>query len=114
MLYQNPLDDATFDTGKKWKSLAGVVYRVLRKKFNTGALPNATTKNVAHGEAGIDPNKYVDVVSFHANKADASASLTKMTALISITVDGTNIKLTSGADQSTYTVSEVILEWAQA
>lgn len=114
MLYVNPLDDATFDTGKRWKALDGTIYRVLRKKFNTGALPNATTKNVAHGEAGIDPAKYVDVISFHANKADASASLTKMTALVSITVDATNVKLTAAADQSLFTVSEVILEWAQA
>ncbi len=113
MFPQNVLDDVAFDTGRKWKAADGTIYRVLRKKIVCGALPNATTKNTAHGET-VDPNKFVDVVSFHANKADASASLTKMTALVSVTVDATNVKVTAGADQSAYTVSEVVIEWAQA
>lgn len=114
MLYQNPLDDATFDTGKKWKAANGTIYRILRKKVSCGALPNAATKNVAHNEAGIDPAKYVNVVGFWASKNDASAALSQMTSLVSITIDATNIKLTTGADQSAYLSSEVVIEWAQA
>lgn len=113
MFPQNALDDVTFDTGKKWKDAAGVVYRVLRKKISIGALPNAGTKNVAHGET-VDPNKMVRIHGFFATKGDGSAALTSMTALASITVDATNVKVTTGADQSAYIRSEVILEWAVA
>ncbi len=114
MLYQNPLDDVAFDTGKKWKAGDGTIYRILRKKVVCGALPNAGTKNVAHGQAALDPAKLVKVVGFWASKGDASACLTAMTSLVQVTVDATNVKLTTGADQSLYTLSEVIIEWAQA
>lgn len=112
----NVLDTNAYDTGRKWVS-GGVTYRIFRKKVVFGALPNAATKNVAHGQlndaiAPIDPAKMVRLVSFWASKGDASASLTAMTSLASVTVDATNVNITTGADQSLYTSCEVVLEWA--
>lgn len=112
----NVVDTNAYDTGRKWVN-GGNTYRIFRKKIVCGALPNAATKNTAHGQlndsiAPIDPNKMIRVVSFWASKNDGSAALTAMTALASVTVDATNVKVTTGADQSAYTLSEVVLEWA--
>jgi len=112
----NVLDTNAFDTGRKWVS-GGNTYRIFRKKVVIGALPNAGTKNVAHGQlndtiAPIDPAKMVRLVSFWASKGDASAALTAMTALASVSVTATNVVVVTGADQSLYTSCEVVLEWA--
>lgn len=114
MFPSNVLDDVAYDTGKKWRpSGSGTIYRVMRKKITIGTLPNATTKNVPHNES-ILPALKVSIVEFWASKGDTTPALTSMTALVSITVDATNVKITAAADQSLYTSADVIVEWAQA
>lgn len=102
---------------------------VYRMTVNFGALPNATTKSVAHGIVGIDPGggnpstfSFTHIYATASNQtsgaeefvpipwADATAGGTNN---IQITVDATNVNITTTTDWSAFTVCYVVLEYVK-
>lgn len=73
------------------------VPRIVYKAFvDFGALPNATTKDVAHGLADVDV-EYA-TVSVVANDGTTS----KMVDPADVTVDATNVSVTAAGDESAF------------
>uniref|UniRef100_UPI0018EA09C5 hypothetical protein n=1 Tax=Anaplasma marginale TaxID=770 RepID=UPI0018EA09C5 len=97
----------------------GVRRNVLRKVVNFGALPNATTKSVAHN---ITTTNTFSFTRIYATATDPGVS-TITTAIpipfasptlnqnISLTVDATNVNITTGIDRTPFTICYVVLEW---
>lgn len=97
----------------------GIRRNVLRKVVNFGALPNATTKSVAHN---ITTTNTFSFTRIYGCATDPGAS-TITTAIpipfasptlnqnISLTVDATNVNITTGIDRTAFTVCYVVLEW---
>lgn len=87
---------------------------IYRKVVVTGALPNATTKNVAHGIVALDEVISVNGMADNATVqrplpyADATA-----TDIVELDVSDTNITLRSTGDQSGFTASFVIVEYVK-
>lgn len=85
------------------------VYRVV---IDTGALPNNTTKTVAHNIDFSGDNFTTKITAtaqstnerIHLNYVDA-------TSFCSILIDDTNINITSNVDYSRFTQSEVVIEF---
>lgn len=87
----------TYDSGFKYDD--GTDVRIVKTSFVAfGALPNATTKNLAHS-LSIDPDFAV---------AQIIAQNGTNSQLFNATVDGTNVSLTTTTDLSAYTGIAVI------
>lgn len=129
----NSKDSGIYDsietvTGRQFLPVYGTTkssnatYRpVLRKVIDFGALPNNTTKSVAHG---ISTNENFSFVNIYATATDPGASTVteslpipyaSSTAAnnIEINVDATNINITTGSDRTAFTRCFVVLEWIQ-
>lgn len=95
---------------------ASANYRgVLRKVIDFGALPNATTKNVAHG---ITFTTSQSVTKLYAAATDPGTSWIPipfasptLNQNISLSMSSTNISITTGIDRTGYTRCFVIVEW---
>jgi len=90
--------------------------QVFRKVINFGALPNTTSKSVAHS---IAPDSNFTFTRIYATASDTSgisylpipyASGTTAN-IIELSVDGTNVVITTGSDRTAYTVCYVVLEY---
>ncbi len=97
-------------TDKIWVDPAnGDRYIVFRKMIDTGALPNLTTKNVAHGITGISHLKYCTARLWATN-----GTLSRCIAGDPVVnVDATNVQLVAATNLSTYTASVVVLEYVK-
>lgn len=86
-----------------------------RKVIDTGALPNATTKNVAHGITGLGT---VVALRGMADNATIQRPLPYADATATDTVEldcgDTNVTLRSTGDQSGFTSSFVLIEYTKA
>lgn len=88
---------------------------VFRKVINFGALPNTAAKTVAHGIT-IDASFTFTRIYGTATNPNTSfipipyASPTAANN-IEISVDTTNVTITTGSNRTAYTVTYVILEW---
>lgn len=88
-------------------------YRLL---INFGALPNATTKSVAHGLT-LQSNWSVTRIYGAATNPSTSfipipyASATDVAHNIELNMDATNINIITGSDYSAYTTCYVIVEY---
>ena len=113
--------------GQQWlTAAAGKTVQAFRKVINFGALPNATTKSVAHGvtfnsssvmtrmyatathPAPAPPTAYNPAQQLFIPIPYASPTLNQCIAL---NADGTNINITTAIDYSTYTVCYVVIEY---
>lgn len=87
-----------------------------RKTIDTGAMPNTTTKQVAHGISGLN---FIRSISGAAKNPDYSyfAPLPYVqpddTYQISIYVDATNINIMSTSNMSGYSQSYITLEYTK-
>lgn len=87
---------------------------IYRKVVSMGALPNAATKNTAHGISGA--TAFVGISGWATNGtvwrplpySDATA-----TDIVELDVGGTNVTLRSTGDQSLFTSSFAILEYVK-
>lgn len=99
---------------------------VYRMVVNFGALPNAATKSVAHGIAGIHPTAGNSTFSFTRIYATASnqSSGSELfipipwasasgTDNIQITVDATNVNITTTSNKTAFTICYVVLEYVK-
>lgn len=102
-------------------STAGVAVarQVYRTTVNFGALPNAATKSVAHN---ITTTPKTTFTRIYATASDTTgreylpipyASATT-NDIIELSVDGTNVNITTGSDRTNFTVCYVVLEYLQS
>lgn len=98
-------------TDKVWVDPAtGTRYPVYRKMVDTGALPNATGKNVAHGVTGMAVTKYMKA-SLWATDGSTKGRVIAGDPVVEVTA--TNIVITATANLSAYTASTVLLEFVK-
>ena len=88
---------------------------VFRKVIDFGALPNTATTTVAHG---ITTTSIFSFTRIYATATDPSTSFIPIpyassTAAnnIELSVDATNVSITTGSDRTGYTTTYVVLEW---
>lgn len=88
---------------------------VFRKVINFGALPNTGTTNVAHGIT-IDSN--TSFTRIYGTATDPSTSFIPLPYAsptdannIELSVDATNVSITTGSDRTGYTTTYIVLEW---
>lgn len=116
--------DTITDTGKKFipvtnASTSNEWRTVFRKVIDTGALPNTTTTNTAHGITVDDSFSLIDLYGGATKPTSAYASVPLPFASgtladnISVDVDATNINITTSKDYSAYTRSYVVIEYMQ-
>lgn len=106
---------------------APYVFRnVYRMVVDFGALPNAGIKSVAHGIQGINPASGPSTFSFTriyataSNQTNAAESFIPIpwasasgTDNIQITIDATNVNITTTSNKSGYTITYVVLEYVK-
>lgn len=110
--YPNPANTST--TGTK---PAGAEYRqVFRKVISFGALPNTTTKSVAHNiitTSGFTFTRIYATASDTATPMYIPIPFASSTAadIISLDVNGTHVNITTASDKTAYTITYVVLEY---
>ena len=90
--------------------------QVLRKVINFGALPNAATKTVAHG---LTINQTITFTRIYGCASDITGfnyiplpyASTVLANSVELSVNNTNVSITTGANRSNFTISYVILEY---
>jgi len=92
--------------------------QVYRTVVNFGTLPNTGTTNVAHGITFPNPNTVSFTRIYGAATDQAGGSYlplpyasTVLANNIELSVDNTNVSITTGADQTAYTICYVVLEY---
>lgn len=111
MFFPNPLLSSQTPTTPSYRAVA-------RKVINFGALPNAGTKTVAHGIVCTANTSFTRIYATATDPVAFSylpipyVSLTLING-IELSVDGTNVSITTGIDRTSYTVVYVILEFLQ-
>jgi len=90
--------------------------QVYRKVVNFGALPNAGTTNVAHGLSINNTYSFTRIYGTASDQAGSNYiplpfSSPTLVNNISLSVDGTNVIVTTGIDRTAFTVTYVILEY---
>jgi hypothetical protein len=111
ILFPNPALDATTAQQPNQR-------QVHRKVINFGTLPNAGTTNVAHGITFPTPNTY-SFVNIYGAATDQTGgsylplpySSTTLVNNIEVSVDNTNVSITTGINRTAYTITYIILEY---
>jgi hypothetical protein len=86
---------------------------------NFGALPNTATKSVAHG---ITITTATTFTRIYATASDTSGSTyipipfssPTLVSNIQITVDATNVNITTGSNRSNFNICYVVLEYIKS
>jgi len=108
--FKDPTEIAAINTDPKYRP-------VFRKVINFGALPNATTKSVAHGLTLTDDYKFTRIYGTATDPSTprfgiplpySSATLNEN---IELFVDDTNITIITAIDYSSFTNCFVIIEY---
>lgn len=99
------------DTGYKWIN-GKTIYK---KTVDCGALPNTTTKNVAHNISNLDTIINIQGVSIAGNGRVIPLPMVGGTAQYDVTMDiySGNIELTTFADRTAYTRTYVTLYYTK-
>lgn len=84
---------------------------IYRKVISTGILPNIATNSIAHGISGINNNWNFTRIYGSAFDPAATNWISIPNENIGITVDNTNINITTTVNLTAYTSSQVILEF---
>jgi len=92
--------------------------QVFRKVINFGALPNSSTKNVAHE---IDITSGFIFTRIYATATDPGTSFIPIPYLpipvsgrITLSVDTTNVIITTNSNRTNYTICYVVLEYIKS
>lgn len=97
-------------------SAAPVYRQAFRTTVNFGALPNTGTKSVAHGIAIMGTYSFTRIYAAASDQIGMNyipipyASPTD-TNNIELSVDATNVTITTGSDRSAFLITYVILEY---
>lgn len=88
---------------------------VFRKVINFGALPNATTKSVAHGIAPTASFSFTRIYGCSTTPSTSYIPLpyasTTLINNVELNADATNVNITTGINRSAYTITYVVLEY---
>lgn len=87
-----------------------------QKTIDFGALPNATTKSVAHGISNPDYISFVSAVGKNSSNAFAPIPMTNTLALnqqVQIYFDTTNINIRTAVDYSAWSVCKVTIQYTK-
>ena len=97
------------DTGFTWVDGKSIY----KKTISIGALPNNTTKNVAHGITSID--KIINWTGASTNTLNNQVILlpSPANATFTVVVNNTNIVITTTSDRSGYSYSYVTLYYTK-
>ena len=97
------------DTGFTWVDGKSIY----KKTISIGALPNNTTKNVAHGITSID--KIINWTGASTNTLNNQAILlpSPANATFTVAVNNTNIVITTTSDRSGYSYSYITLYYTK-
>lgn len=92
--------------------------QVLRKVINFGALPNTTTKSIAHNITCTAATTFTRIYGCATNPSNAYIPLPYSSANnvahnIELFADTTNVNVTTGSNYSTYTTTYIVLEYLQ-
>lgn len=99
-------------TGHFWLDAAGKYWPIYAKRLDVGALPNATTKNTAHGITALKLDGHFKVRRLRADNAtNVWDELTGVEVLCSCTV--TNFVMVSTADLSTHLRGDATIEYCK-
>ena len=99
--------DALYDTSERVVGIYTDGKPLYKKVINFGALPNAKSKEVAHGITNINASSFKLVQAF-ANRPNDTITipflnLTSLSGAINLLVTTTNVKITTGEDRSNST-----------
>ena len=98
------------DTGKKWTD-GKTIYR---KVVDTGALPDTSTKTIAHNIENIDKIVQLYGTTYNASlTAPIPYPSTTVAATIILTCSKTSINITTGSNQTALTNSTIILHYTK-
>lgn len=109
--FRNCFSTTEIRTGAVWTDGT----EIYRKVVSMGALPNATTKNTAHGITGLGT-----VISLRgmADNGTAQRPLpyadATLTDVVELDCTDTNVTLRSTGDQSAFTSSFAVIEYTKA
>jgi hypothetical protein len=86
-------------------------HQIFRKVVECGALPNTATTTIAHGISGLTANSMFTRIYGTARNPIIPIWIAIPSYQTGITVDNTNIYITTNANLAAYTYSLVILEY---
>lgn len=90
---------------------------IYKKTLNTGTLPNATTKTVAHGISGLSRVLKFEGYAYNTNDNE-SQGLPMVTQdsnyLVAVTADATNLVINAAGDRSMFTESFVTIYYTKS
>jgi hypothetical protein len=112
IFFPNPLLDSSTPEAPEFR-------QVFRKVINFGALPNTTTKSVAHGITLTGATTFTRIYGAASNttgKVYIPLPYVSLTAgdSVQIYVDATNVNVITGNDKSAFTTTYIILEYLQS
>jgi hypothetical protein len=111
LFFPNPAANSTNTNAKNFR-------QVLRKVINFGTLPNAAVATVAHGITTTAFTQFTRIYACATDPADMEylpipyASSTAANN-IELSVDNTNVTITTGSDRTAFTKCVVVLEYLQ-
>jgi protein involved in ribonucleotide reduction len=95
----------------------GKYRHVYRKVVDFGALPNAGTKNVAHGITWSANTRFTRIYGTSTQPSSRSIPLpyvdTTAGNVIELSVDTTNVQIITAANYTAYTDTYIVLEYTQ-
>lgn len=109
LLFPNPLEDNPNQNGRQ----------VFRMVVNFGALPNTAVKSIAHNIDISNSFSFTRIYGCANNTLTMSylplpyTSSSAVANNIELSVDSTNVYITTGSNQSAYTTTYVILEYVK-
>ncbi len=107
LFFTNPLEATSNYNGRQ----------VFRTVVNFGALPNATTKSIPHNISTFTTFSFTRIYGCSTNPLTMNyipipySSASAVANNIELSVDSTNVSITTGIDQTAYTTTYVILEY---
>lgn len=93
--------------------------QIFRTVVNFGALPNTTTKSFPHSIRVTNSTTFTRIYATASNPMTFSylpipySSTTSVANNIEISVDSTNVNITTGTNRSAYTTTYVVLEYVK-
>ena len=87
---------------------------IYRKVVNFGALPNATTKNIAHGITGLDIVVSLEGVAKHPSIGNY-LPLTYVTGIarVELLIQGSDIRIVTDSSFQDWTSTHIIIEYTK-
>lgn len=104
--------DQETQTSENWIDANGKAWPIYAKRLSVGALPNATTKNVAHNVAAIKLDGHFAVRRFRSDNA-VNQWDERTAASVVCSVTAANFVVVTTADLSSHLRGDAIIEYCK-